>query len=77
MTNMPNINKRQVSTLVDIETCRRVEKEFSRPGDTAKSLAFIRALEEATRFVELDADDYQQIADEVAANRAKRMRRCV
>ena len=74
MSNMPDVTKRQVSTRVDIELCRKVEKEFSRPGDKTKSLCFIRALEEATRDILLDAEDYAQIAKEIKANQRKRER---
>ena len=72
MSNMPDITKRQVSTRIDIELCRKVEKEFSRPGDKAKSLAFVRALEEATRDIELDDEDYELIAAEIKANKKVR-----
>ena len=57
---------------MDLDTCRKVEKKFTLPGDTAKSLAFIRALEEATREVRLTADDYETILAESRANMAKR-----
>lgn len=72
MSNMPDINKRQVSTRVDIELCRKVEKEFSRHDDKSKNIAFIRALEEATRDIQLDDQDYKLIAKEIKANKAKR-----
>ena len=72
MSNMPDINKRQVSTRVDIELCRKVEKEFARPGDKSKNVAFIRALEEATRKIQLDDADYDLIAKEIRRNKMKR-----
>ena len=72
MSNMPDVNKRQVSTRVDIELCRKVEKEFSRRDDKSKNIAFIRALEEATRDIQLDDADYKLIAKEIKANKAKR-----
>lgn len=72
MSNMPDVNKRQVSIRVEIDLCRKVEKEFTRPGDKSKNLAYIRALEEATRKIKLDADDYALITQEVKANEAKR-----
>jgi len=72
MSNMPDTNKRQVSTRIDIETCRKVEKTFARPGDKSKNLAFIRALEDATRDVVLTEEDYEIILAEVKANKQKR-----
>lgn len=72
MSNMPDPTKRQVSTRIDIETCRKVEKTFSRPGDKSKNLAYIRALEDATRDVILDEADYEIILAEVKANKQKR-----
>lgn len=74
MSNMPDVGKRQVATRLDIELCRKVEKEFSRPGDKSKSLSFVRALEEATRDVLLDDEDYAAIAQEIKANKHKRER---
>ena len=72
MSNMPDTNKRQVSTRIDIETCRKVEKTFSRPGDKSRNLAYIRALEDATRDVVLTEEDYEIILAEVKANKQKR-----
>ena len=72
MSNMPDVTKRQVSTRIEIETCRKVEKVFSRPGDKNKSLAFIRALEDATRDVQLDDGDYAAISAEIRQNKLKR-----
>lgn len=73
MSGMGDVNKRQVSTRLDIETCRKVEKTFSRPEDGGKkSLAYVRALEEATRNVVLEEEDYEIILAEVKANKRKR-----
>lgn len=71
MANQPNVNKRHVTIRVNVETCRAVEKKFGRSDDSSASLAFIRALEDATRDVVLSADDYQRIADEVRSNTRK------
>lgn len=71
MANMPNANKRHVTMRVNVETCRAVEKKFGRKGDASASIPFIRALEDATRDVILDAADYQRIANEVSANARK------
>ena len=72
MANMPDITKRQVSTRLDIELCRKVEKEFTRTGDKSKGLAYVRALEEATREIVLDDADYEIIAEEIRQNKVKR-----
>lgn len=72
MSNMPDVNKRQISARVDIELCRKVEKEFARPGDKTKGVAYVRALEEATRKIRLDDADYEMIAEEVRRNQNKR-----
>ena len=71
MPNKPNVNNRQVGLRVSVELCRKVEVGFGRDGDTYKSEAFIRALEEATRDVALTVADYEAIAAEVRANRQK------
>lgn len=74
MSNMPDVNKRQVANRLDVELCRKVEKGFTREGDASKNLAYVRALEEATRDIELDDDDYEIIAAEVRKNKSKRSR---
>lgn len=72
MSNQPDPRKRLVSARIDIELCRKVENQFSRPGDKSKYLPFIRALEEATREVVLNEDDYEAIATEIRNNKNRR-----
>lgn len=72
MSNMPDVNKRQVANRLDVELCRKVEKGFTREGDKGKNLAYVRALEEATRDILLDDHDYELIRAEIKANKAKR-----
>lgn len=71
MPKSPDCEKRRIYPRVPVDVCRKVEKEFGRAGDADKVICFVRALEEATRDVVLDADDYQMIADEVRANEIK------
>lgn len=72
MANMPKTTKRQVSIRLDLHTCRAVEKKFAKPGDKSEVVAYIRAIEDATRDVLLTADDYRIIAAQVEANENKR-----
>lgn len=72
MSDQPDCDKRQVGLRVEIETCRKVEKKYGQPEDgRVKSLAFVRALEDATRGVKLTADDYAAIAAEARRNEAR------
>lgn len=73
MSNEGDVDKRQVGLRADLDLCRKVEKKYARPEDDNKSVAFIRALEDATRNVRLDAADYDAIAAEAHANLEKRM----
>lgn len=75
MSGEGDIDKRLVHLRIPLETCRAVEKGFSRPGDTAKSTAFIRALEEATRGIPLTPADYAAIKAESDENLKKRHER--
>lgn len=72
MPNKPDPNNRQVGLRVSVELCRKVKVGFGRDGDKYESQAFIRALEEATRDIELVAADYDAIAAEVRANESHR-----
>lgn len=72
MANMPNVNNRQIGLRPSIELCRKVEKKYAKPKDKGASLAYIRALEDATRDVFLTAKDYQAIANEASANELAR-----
>lgn len=71
MSKSPDCEKRRIYPRVPIVLCRKVEKKFRFPTDTDSVLCFIRALEESTRDVRLDADDIQMVADEVRANEIK------
>ena len=68
MANQPNVNKRHITVRVNIETCRAVEKKYRQDTDTNATPAFVRALEDAVRDVELTPEDYKLIADEAFAN---------
>ena len=72
MANMPNVNNRQIGLRPSIELCRKVEVKYAKDGDKGGSLAFIRALEDATRDVCLTVKDYQAIAREARANEIAR-----
>ena len=76
MPNQPACDKRQMGIRLDLDTCRKVEKKYGQPEDGGKkSLAYIRALEDATRGVHLDPEDWEAIAAEARANRAKAAKR--
>lgn len=72
MANMGKTSKRQVAIRLDLHLCRAVEKKFKRENDISDAVAYIRAIEAATRDVLLTADDYKIIADQMAKNEAKR-----
>lgn len=72
MANTPDINKKQVGLRLDLELCQKVEKHFTRDGDKNATLAYVRALEEATRKVKLDLHDFEIIHERAARNAAKR-----
>lgn len=72
MANMGKTNKRQVSVRIELTTCRAVEKKFKRAGDTSDVVAYIRALEEATRDVILTKEDYKIIQEQIEENEASR-----
>lgn len=74
MANMPKTSKRQVALRLDLDLCRCIEVKFGRKYDTSKSTAFIRALEDATRDVQLSSKDYKIIAEEIRLNELKRRR---
>ena len=73
MSNEGDIDKRQVGIRVDLDTCRKVEKKYRQPEDSNRTIAFIRALEDATRNVRLTAEDYKLIAAEAEANLRRRL----
>lgn len=68
----PNIDKKQVSIRAERILCRCVEKKFGKPNED-KVVAYIRALEEATRGFKLTAQDYAEIAKDAQAAYDKRM----
>ncbi len=72
MPNEGKCDKRLIHLRVDLETCRAVEKKYSQPEDDAKSVAFIRALEDATRRVVLTSEDYELILKEQRRNETAR-----
>lgn len=72
MANMGKTTKRQVAIRLDLHLCRAVEKKFRHADDTNEVVAYIRALEDATRDVVLTAADYKIIAKQVEANELKR-----
>ena len=70
------LDKRQVSLRVRIELVRRTVKNFGREEDgTDVSPSIVRALEEATRDVELSPEEYKEIAAEIERNREKRQQK--
>ena len=71
MANSPDVENKRVQATVPLDVCRKVEKTFSRPGDTKPALCYVRALEEATRNVRLDSHDYEIIAEQVRLNEVK------
>lgn len=72
MANMPNVNNRQIGLRPSIELCRKVEKKYAKDGDKGTSVAYVRALEDATRDVILTVADYRAIAAEAKANEKAR-----
>lgn len=66
------IDARVIGATVKIEVCRKVEVKYRRDITDSFSEIYARALEDSVRDVELTERDYQAIAVEVAANRAKR-----
>lgn len=67
------LDKRQVSLRVRIELVRKTVKSFGREEDGKDvSPSIVRALEEATRDVELTPEEYREIGEEIDRNRTKR-----
>lgn len=75
MANMGKTNKRQIAVRLELTVCRAVEKKFKKPGDASDVIAYIRALEEATRDVILNANDYKIIQHEIEENELNRKNR--
>ena len=72
MPNMPDTNKRRVKIRVELDVCRKVVKEWKRPGDKTDNLAFVRCLEDAVRDIELTTEDWRMIYEEHARNEEDR-----
>ena len=72
MANMGKTSKRQIAIRLDLHLCRAVEKKFHRADDESEVVAYIRAIEDATRDVLLTANDYKIIAKQIEANETKR-----
>lgn len=73
MSKEKDIDSRVVGSTVKIEIAVKVMKKYLHDGEKSQSLAIARALEDAVRDVQLDADDLQKIADEARVNMFKRM----
>lgn len=73
MGNEGKLDKRQVGLRIPLEICHKVQKGYSLPTDADATSAFIRALDEATKDIELTSADMDIIKAEIAANEAKRM----
>ncbi|MBR0403605.1 MAG: hypothetical protein IJI68_00065 [Eggerthellaceae bacterium] len=74
MANMGKVSKAKINLRIDLHLCRAVEKKFSHIDDDNKSIAYIRAFEEATRDVILDEEDYRIIIVQIRENELKRKR---
>lgn len=72
MANMGKTNKKQIAVRLELTTCRAVEKKFKKSGDTSDVVAYIRALEEATRDVILTKEDYKIIQRQIEENEIER-----
>lgn len=59
-----DIDKVQKSIKIERVLARMVEKKFGKEGDDGKTVAYVRALEEATRGFQLTVEDYEEIAKE-------------
>ena len=66
-------DKRLFSIRMPIETIKKAERKFAKDGDASFRDSIIRALEEATRKVELTPNDYRAIAEETENNLRERL----
>lgn len=71
--NEGKTSKRLVCVRLELTLCKAIERKYAKEGDENKSVAYIRALEDATRKVILTAEDYRQIAEEVERNEKARI----
>ncbi len=72
MSNMPSIKKVQRGIRVPLELDAAVLRGYARENDKSEVIAYLRALEEATRHVQLTADDLIKIGEKAKANMKKR-----
>lgn len=72
MSKEPAIDARVIGATVKIEVRKKVERKFRHDAKDSKSTIYARALEESVRDFVLTVDDYREIAEEMAANKAKR-----
>ena len=71
MSNMPNVNKRFVNSLLPLELIAKIRKQAkARKMTTTELIAWVLDRELAS--VELTSADYEWIAAEVRKNEAKR-----
>ena len=71
MSNMPDINKKFVNSLLPIELVAKIRKEAkARKMTTTEFIVWI--LDKRLERVELTAEDYEWIAQEVRKNEMKR-----
>ena len=71
--NEKRLDTRQVSLRIRIETVLKTVQQFGREEDGgAVSKALVRALEEATRDIELPPEAYEEIAAEIRRNKDER-----
>lgn len=73
MASEGKTDKRLFSMRMSIETIKKAERKYSKPGDESFRDSVVRALEDATRQVELTPADYRAIARETEENLKARM----
>lgn len=74
MSNEGDLNKRAMALRVPLKICRQITKKFSIASDRGNAPAFIRALEQAAKDIELTQEDWDAIKKEMAHNLEKRMK---
>lgn len=68
----PATDARVIGATVKIEVCKKVEVKYRHKATDSFSTIYARALEDASRDVELTAADYAEIAAETQRNEQKR-----
>lgn len=71
MSNMPNINKRQICLRVPLRIARKIDKLAQRENKNTASVV-IDLLDFATQRIPLNAEDMVAIQEEAQENRRKR-----